>query len=169
MTLFVVEKPLLANIEVRHSCRWSPEAVTHISGGILFHSSVQILFKSLMFQGCRLATWGFSSLHRFSLGLLISWDWLGYTMTLMCSSFNHSFVVSARRFGSSSCWNTHPPPMFSVLAEGRRYSSKIYSTWVLSIGPAMEWSRPVLLAEKQSQSLMFPPPCLTVGTVLLGS
>lgn len=118
MTLFVVEKPLLESIEVRRSCSWSPEAVTHISEGILFHSSVQILFKSLMFQDCRLATWSFSSLHRFSLGLLISRDWLGYTMTLMCS-----FVASARRFGSSSCWNTHPPPMFSVLAEGRRCSS----------------------------------------------
>src|SRR4029434_1621550 len=35
--------------------------------------------------------------------------------------------------------------------------------------PSMQWSRPVPLAEKQPQSRMFPPQCLTVGMVFLGS
>src|SRR4029434_3877149 len=34
-----------------------------------------------------------------------------------------------------------------------------------SIVPSMQWSRPVPLTEKQPQSIMFPPPCLTVGMV----
>src|SRR4029434_8041027 len=33
----------------------------------------------------------------------------------------------------------------------------------------MWWSRPVPLAEKQPQSIMFSPPCLPVGIVFLGS
>src|SRR4029434_6316022 len=32
-----------------------------------------------------------------------------------------------------------------------------------SIFLSMQWSRPVPLAEKQLQSIRFPPPCLTVG------
>src|SRR4029434_1411822 len=38
-----------------------------------------------------------------------------------------------------------------------------------SIVPSMQLSRPVPLAEKQPQSIMFPPPYLTVGIVFLGS
>ncbi len=38
-----------------------------------------------------------------------------------------------------------------------------------SIVPLMRCSCPVLLAEKYPHSIMFPPPCLTVGMVFLGS
>ncbi len=38
-----------------------------------------------------------------------------------------------------------------------------------SIVPLMRCSCPVLLAEKHPQSIMFPPPCLLVGMVFLGS
>src|SRR4029434_3365451 len=38
-----------------------------------------------------------------------------------------------------------------------------------SIVPSMQGSRPVPLAEKQPQSIMFPPPCLMVGMLFLGS
>ncbi len=38
-----------------------------------------------------------------------------------------------------------------------------------SIVPFMRCSCPVPLAEKHPQSIMFPPPCLTVGMVFLGS
>ncbi len=37
------------------------------------------------------------------------------------------------------------------------------------IVPLMRCSCPVPLAEKHPQSIMFPPPCLTVGMVFLGS
>ncbi len=87
----------------------------HISGGILSHSSLQILSKSLRFRGWRLATRTFSSLHRFSVGLR-SGDWLGHSRTLMCFFLSHSFVALAVCFESLSCWNTHPRPIFNALA-----------------------------------------------------
>ena len=59
---------------------------------------------------------------------------------------------------------THPRPIFSALAEGRRFLSKM----LRSIGPTMWWSCPVTLAEKQPQSIRFPPLCLTEGMVFLG-
>ncbi len=82
----------------------------------------------------------------------------------MCFFLSHSFVALAVCFGSLSCWKIHPLPIFRDLAEGWRFSSKI----VQYIGPSMRSSRPVPLAEKQSQRTMFPPPCLTVGMVFLG-
>ncbi len=79
----------------------------HISGGILSHSSLQILSKSLRFRGWRLATRTFSSLHRFSMGWR-SGDCLGHSRTLMYCFLTHSFVALAVCFGSLSCWNTLP-------------------------------------------------------------
>lgn len=32
-----------------------------------------------------------------------------------------------------------------------------YSTWTRPLGPSIQWSRSVPLAEKQAQSIMFPP------------
>ncbi len=81
----------------------------------LSHSSLQILSKSLRFWGWRLATQTFSSLHRFSMGLR-SGDWLGHSRTLMCFFLSHYFVALAVCFGSLSCWNTHPRPIFNALA-----------------------------------------------------
>src|SRR4029434_6565556 len=49
--------------------------------------------------------------------------------------------------------------------EGMRFKPNIPRYTV----PSMQWSHPVPLAEKQPQSIMFPPPCLTVGMVFLGS
>ncbi len=98
---------------------------------------------------------------------LRSGDWLGHSRTLMCFFLSHSFVALAVFFGSLSCWKTHPPPIFSVLAEGRRFSSNILQYMAPSIGPSVQWSRPIPLAEKQPRSMMFPPPCLT-GMVFLG-
>ncbi len=56
----------------------------------------------------------FSSLHRFSMGLR-SGDWLGHSRTLMCFFLSHSFAALLC-FGSLSCWNTHPRPIFNALA-----------------------------------------------------
>ncbi|KAE8592657.1 hypothetical protein XENTR_v10005457 [Xenopus tropicalis] len=87
----------------------------------------------------------------------------------MCFFLSHSFVAFAVCFGSLSCWNTHPRPIFSFLAEGRRLSFRISRYMAPSIFPLMRISCPVPLAEKHPQSKMFPPPCLTVGTVFWGS
>ncbi len=34
----------------------------------------------------------------------------------MCFFLSHSFVALAECFGSLSCWNTHPRPIFNALA-----------------------------------------------------
>src|SRR4029434_4817862 len=53
--------------------------------------------------------------------------------------------------------------------EEMRFKPNIPRYMAPSIVPSMQWSRPVPLAEKQPQSIMFPPPCLTVEMVFLGS
>src|SRR4029434_8688713 len=53
--------------------------------------------------------------------------------------------------------------------ERMRFKPNIPRCMAPSIVPSMQWSRPVPLAEKQLQSIMFPPPCLTVCMVFLGS
>ncbi len=107
------QNPCWQSLRSDVSCSWPPGL--HISGGILSHSSSQILSKSLRFRGWRLATRTFSSLQRFSMGLR-SGDWLGHSRTLMCFFLSHSFVALAVCFGSLSCWNTHPRPIFNALA-----------------------------------------------------
>ncbi len=47
---------------------------------------------------------------------LRSGDWLGPSRTLMCFFLSYSFVALAMCFGSLSCWNTHPRPIFNALA-----------------------------------------------------
>ncbi len=40
----------------------------------------------------------------------------GHSKTLMCFFLSHSFVALGMCFGSLSCWNTHPRPIFNALA-----------------------------------------------------
>ena len=152
-----MEKPFLASTR-GHTFVFS--RFTQILGGILVHSSLQILSKSLRFWGCRLATRSFSSLHRFLMGFR-SGDWLGHSRTLICFFLSHSFVALAVCFGSLSCWKTHPRPIFSALTEGRRLSPKISRYMAPFILPSIQWSRPVPLAEK--------PPKHKVSTSMLHS
>ncbi len=70
--------------------------------------------------------------------------------------------------GSLSCWKTQPRPIFNALTEGRRLLAKISRYMAPSILPSIRCSRPVPFAEKHPQSMMFPPPCFTVGMVFLG-
>ncbi len=44
------------------------------------------------------------------------WRLAGHSRTLMCFFLSHSFVALAVCFGSLSCWNTHPRPVFNALA-----------------------------------------------------
>ena len=128
---------------------------------------MQISSRAVMFWGCRWATRTFNSLQRFSMGLR-SGDWLGHSRTLKCFSRIHSFVARAVCLGSLSCWKTQPRFIFNVLADGRRFSLKI--SWYMApfILSFTRISRPGPFAEKQPQSMMFPPPCFTVGMVFFG-
>uniref|UniRef100_A0A8C6P5Q3 Transposase Tc1-like domain-containing protein n=1 Tax=Nothobranchius furzeri TaxID=105023 RepID=A0A8C6P5Q3_NOTFU len=128
---------------------------------------MQIFSRAVMFWGCRRATRTFNSLHRFSMGLR-SGDWLGHSRTFKCFLRSHSFVARAVCLGSLSCWKTQPRFIFKALTDGRRFwlrISRYMAPFILSL---TRISRPVPLAEKQPQSMMFPPPCFTVGMVFLG-
>ncbi len=70
--------------------------------------------------------------------------------------------------GSLSCWKTHSRPIFNALTEGRRLLAKISQYMAPSILPSIRCSRHVPFAEKHPQSMMFPPPCCTVGMMFLG-
>ncbi len=123
--------------------------------------------RAVMFWGCRWATQTFNSLQRFSMGLR-SGDWLGHSRTLKCFLRSHSFVAWAVCLGSLSCWKTQPRFIFNALANGRRFSLKISRYMAPFILSFTQISRPGPFAEKQPQSMMFPPPCFTVGMVFFG-
>ncbi len=128
---------------------------------------MQISSRAVMFWGCRWATRTFNSLQRFSMGLR-SGDWLGHSRTLTCFLRSHSFVARAVCLGSLSCWKTQPRFIFNALADGRRFSLKISRYMAPFILSFTQISRPGPFAEKQPQSMMFPPPCFTVGMVFFG-
>ena len=87
----------------------------------------------------------------------------------MCFFLSHSFVTLVVCFGSLTCWNTHHWPNFCIQTEARRFSLKISLYLDSSIFPSTWCSRSIPLEEKQPQSIMFPPPCLMIGMVFLGS
>ncbi len=93
----------------------------------------------LRFRGWHLATRTFRSLHRFSMGFR-SGDWLGHSRTLMCFFLSHSFVALAMCFGSLSCWNTHPRPIFNALPG---FNALAWRYMAPSIVPLMLCSCPV--------------------------
>ncbi len=109
----------------------------------------------------------FNSLQRFSMGLR-SGDWLGHSRTLKCFLRSQSFVARAVCLGSLSCWKTQPRFIFNALADGRRFSLKISRYMAPFILSFTQISRPGPFAEQQPQSMMFPPPCFTVGMVFFG-
>ncbi len=63
-------------------------------------------------------------------------------------------------FGSLSCWNTHPRPIFNALAP--TVHGSVHRPF-----NAVQLSCP--LSRKQPQSIMFPLPCLMVEMVFLRS
>ncbi len=94
-------------------------------------------------------------------------DWLGHSRTLKCFLQSHSLVALAVCLRSLSCWKTQPRPVFNALTEGRSLLGKILR-YMPPTFPSIRCSRPVPFAEKHPQSMMFPPPCFTVGMVFLG-
>jgi len=118
--------------------------------------------------GWRWETESLSSLQRFSIGFR-SGDWLvGHARTLICFLQRHSLVILAVCFGSLSCWKTQPRPIFNALTEGRRLFPKISQYMAQVILSLIQCSRPVPCVETHPKSMMLPPPCFTVGMMLLG-
>ncbi len=121
---------------------------------------MQISSRAVMF-------WDFQVPPKIFYGLR-SGDWLGHSRTLKCFLRSHSFVARAVSLGSLSCWKTQPRFIFNALADGRRFSLKISRYMAPFILSFTQISRPGPFAEKQPQSMMFPPPCFTVGMVFFG-
>ncbi len=138
---------------------------SHLDLGILCHSSLQILSSSVRLDGKRWWTAIFRSLQRCSIGFK-SGLWLGHSRTVTELLWSHSFVILAVCLGSLSCWKVNLRPSLRSWALWRRFSSRISLYLTAFIFPSIATSRPVPAAEKQPHSMMLPPPCFTVGTVL---
>ncbi len=114
MTYYLVAKPLLAITAVRLFLVVCHQVCTHLRRdfvSLLFADPLQVI------KVLRL-TFGNSNLQlppQIFYGLR-SGDWLGHSRTLMCFFLSHAFVDLAMCFGSLSCWNTHPRPIFNALA-----------------------------------------------------
>ena len=84
----------------------------------------------------------------------------------MCFFLSYFFGALTVCFRSLSYLNTHSRPIFSVLAEARRFSFMISMYLAPSIFPSTRYSRPVPLAEKKPQIIMFPLSFLMIDGVL---
>ncbi len=138
---------------------------SHLDLGILCHSSLQILSSSVRLDGKRWWTDIFRSLQRCSIGFK-SGLWLGHSRTVTELLWSHFFVILAVCLGSLSCWKVNLRPSLRSWALWRRFSSRISLYLAAFIFPSIATSRPVPAAEKHPHSMMLPPPCFTVGTVL---
>ncbi len=138
---------------------------SHLDLGILCHSSLQILSSSVRLDGKRWWTAIFRSLQRCSIGFK-SGLWLGHSRTVTELLWSHSFVILAVCLGSLSCWKVNLRPSLRSWALWRRFSSRISLYLPAFIFPSIATSRPIPAAEKHPHSMMLPPPCFTVGTVL---
>ncbi len=138
---------------------------SHLDLGILCHSSLQILSSSVRLDGKRWWTAIFRSLQRCSIEFK-SGLWLGHSRTVTELLWSHSFIILAVCLGSLSCWKVNLRPTLRSWALWRRFSSRISLYLAAFIFPSIATSRPVPAAEKHPHSMMLPPPCFTVGTVL---
>lgn len=83
---------------------------------------------------------------------------------LMCFFLSHSVVVwvfvmlGQLYLTHLQCW----------LREGGSHP-RIYNTWLRLIGPFIQQSRPVFLAQKELQNIIFPPQYLAVGMLFIVS
>ncbi len=111
------------------------------------HLDLGILSSSVRLDGKRWWTAIFRSLQRCSIGFK-SGLWLGHSRTVM-----ELLKVNLR-------------PSLRSWALWRRFSSGISLYLAAFIFPSIATSRPVPAAEKHPHSMMLPPPCFTVGTVL---
>ena len=90
-----------------------------------------------------------------------SGDMLGQFITFTLSLFSKAVVVLGVCLGSLSCWNTALRPSFwrEEIMLGCSISQYMLEFMFLS----MKCNSPTPAALMQSQTITFPPPCLTVG------
>ncbi len=143
---YLLENPCWHSQRSSVSCSWS-QVCTHLWRGLvslLFADPLQVI------KVLRL-TFGNSNLQ------FPSQTSMRLAGPLQDFFLSHSFVALAVCFGSLSCRNTHPRPIFNALA--------------LTVhGPVHRPFDAVQLSCPLSRkSIMFPPPCLTVLMVFLGS
>ncbi len=136
---------------------------------------MQISSRAVMFWGCRWATLDFQLPPKIFYGVEI-WRLARPLQDLKMLLTKPLLRCPGRVcLGSLSCWKTQPRLIFNTLADGRRFSpsflppslkiSQYMAPFILSF---TRISRPGPFAEKQPQSMMFPPPCFTVGMVFFG-
>lgn len=120
--------------------------------------------KSVRLQRHLMCSALFRSPHRFSIGFRSSL-WLGHSKSLIFFWLSHSFVNFEVCFWSLSCWKVKSLFIFSFLAETWRFCAKIDWYLELFIMPSTLTKALVPAEEKQSQSIILPPTCFTVGMV----
>ncbi len=140
---------------------------SHLDLGILCHSSLQILLSSsVRLDGKRWWTAIFRSLQRCSIGFK-SGLWLGHSRTVTELLWSHSFVILAVCLGSLSCWKVKPSASLRSWAT----LEKVFVQDIPVLGRIhlpLNCNQSVLSLQLKNtpHSMMLPPPCFTVGTVL---
>ncbi len=145
----------------------SSQGFSHTVAGILAHSSMQIS-RAVMFWGCRWATRTFNSLQRFFYGVQI------WRLARPLQDLEMLLTKPLLPCPGGCVWDhchaerpSHVSSSMPLLMEGG-FHSKSHDTWPHSFLSFTQISRPGPFAEKQPQSMMFPPPCFTVGIVFFG-
>ncbi len=113
------------NIWFRNLCLWLQRSEVscsswpgHPACGIFAYSVIQVYSRSFRFWGCRGATQGYSSLHRFSIGFRCG-DWLGHSRTLKCFLRSHSQLPLLCVWGHCHAGKpSHDPSSMLLLKEG---------------------------------------------------
>ncbi len=154
---YFVIYPLLAMTEVKRFLEVFTR-FSHTVAGILAHSSMQISSRAVMFWDFQLPPKIFYGVEIWRLARpLQDLEMLLTKPLLRCPGGVFGIIVMLK-----------DPAIFNALADGRRFSLKI--SWYMApfLISFTQISRSGPLAEKQPQSMMFPPPCFTVGMVFFG-
>ncbi len=126
-----------------------------VVAGILFHSSIMTSRSCWMLDTWCFPTFRFTMPHVCSIGFR-SGDILGHSITFTFSS--KAVVILAVCLGWL-CWKT----VWREGGEGIIFCFRMSQYMLESMFPSMNRSSPVPAVVMQPQTMMLPPPCLTVG------
>src|SRR5882724_767661 len=119
--------------------------------------------------GCWIVKHSPFQMHPEVLNRVISGDWEGQTITWMSLSSNHCVAFLEVCLGSLSCWIILSSSGTSNLSKlSTTPSSKISQYCCASMIPCTSVSFPTPFHSIHPHTIrLFPPPCLTVGVVVL--